>query len=205
MRILSALVVLALAALPAQAQLLAFQFKDQKIANRYKDNLVLFGGQYVVVGEPYDNIYFDADNNRIAFRDPSNRGISIIVPDPSDPTKVPYEEDGDEKKITGKKAKLSLNLDDIEDTRMYMREGSLPGMAQDFRARKALIDADRAARDKFQKGTPDYMSAHQKMLTQMERLQAWLESGESVPVLARVAETFWAISPVSLLVSSFTV
>ncbi|MBM3988508.1 MAG: hypothetical protein FJ294_11205 [Planctomycetes bacterium] len=177
MRILSALVALALAALPAQAQLLAFQFKDQKIANRYKDHLVLFGGQYVVVGEPYANIYFDAENNRIAFRDPSNRGIAIIVPDPSDPTKVPYEEDGDEKKITGKKAKLNLSMDDIEDTRMYMREGSLPGMAADYRARKALIDIERSARDKFQKGTPDYMSAHQRMLSQMERLQAWLEGG----------------------------
>lgn len=177
MRYLLALTALLLLGLQAQAQLVAVHFKDQKIANRYKDNLIIFKGEYVVVGEAFSNLKVDAVNGQISYENPSNRGIEIVVADPSDPTKIPYEMDGDKKKIIGKKAKLSLSVDDIATYSIYMREGSLPGMAADYSARRDVVEAERAARDKHAKGSPEYMAAHQKMLSQMERLHAWLEGG----------------------------
>jgi hypothetical protein len=175
MRHLLALLAVLFASLSAQAQLVAVHFKDMKTANRFKDNLVVFQGEFVVVGEPLTNLTYDPDRGLSWDR---NQSVELIVGDPGDPLKVPYEVESDGKrKITGKKARLGFAPSDIDHFSMYMREGSLPGMAADYQARRGLIEVEREARDKFAKGSPEYMAAHQRMVTQLERLQNWLETG----------------------------
>lgn len=175
MRHLLALLAVLFASLSAQAQLVAVHFKDMKTANRFKDNLVVFQGEFVVVGEPLTNLKFDPDKG---LSWDANQSVELIVGDPSDPLKIPYEVEADGKrKITGKKARLGFAPSDFSRFSMYMREGSLPGMAADYSARRALIDVEKDARDKCAKGSPEYMAAHQRMLIQLERLQSWLETG----------------------------
>jgi len=174
MRILTAIAALLLLTSSASAQLLAVYFKDQKDANKFKNNLVLYKGDYVVVGEPYENVRFEAETNTIITVPDKARGF--LVADSDDPLKVPYKFDGDNKVVTAKKQIISIPENQVERIALFMRDNSLAGLARDYESRKKELDALSAARDGKQKGSPQWMNAHQRMVSEMEKLLSWLET-----------------------------
>jgi hypothetical protein len=174
---LAALAAAVVLALPASAQLIAVRFKDAKAAKRYEEHLIVFQGQQVVVGEAWSNLDVDASKGDVQYHDKTNHYFEILRPDPKDPGKVPFKIDGDSRKVTNGKCKVGISTDDVVGFTFYSREGSLVGLAKDFADRKGSVDEFLAARDAKAKGGPEWMAQHQRMLQQMERLLAWLQSG----------------------------
>ncbi len=174
MRSLVAFVVAALLSASASAQILAVHFKDQKAANKLKDHLILFKGEYVLVGEPYENIKFDAEKNSIV-RVP-NQELRFLVADPDDPSKIPYKWEGENRVITAKRQIIGVPESAAGDIDMFMRDDNLSSLARMYAERKQLVDDALDARDAQAKGSPRWMNSHQKLLSQMERLRSWLDS-----------------------------
>lgn len=172
MRILPLFAALALLTSSASAQLLAVYFKDQKDANKFKNNLVLYKGDYVVVGEPYENVRFDPDTNTITTVPDKARGF--IVADSDDPLKVPYKFESGNKVITAKKQVINIAEAAIDHIALFMRDNTLAGLAKDYEARKKEVDDLMLARDAKQKGSAQWMTAHQRMVSEMEKLLSWL-------------------------------
>lgn len=174
MRTLVALLLfLALCSASASAQIVAVHFKDQKAANKVKDYLILYKGEYVLVGEPYSNLHFDPEKG---LTKTAGQPIGILVADPDDPTKVPYKWEGENKVVTSKKQVISISDSAAGEIEMFMRDESLSSVARMYLERKQTVDEALAARDAQAKGGPRWMAAHQKALSQMERLRSWLES-----------------------------
>src|SRR5688572_4697361 len=144
--LLAALAAPFLLALPASAQLIAVHFKDDKAAAKYKERLVVFAGRPAVVGEAWSNLRVDLEKNVLGQADGNNSMVELLCPDPTDPEKVPFRIDGDDRKITNGKCKVAINVSHISGYSFYSRENSLHGLAAEYTARKGAVDELLAAR-----------------------------------------------------------
>lgn len=155
------------------AQLLAVVFKDPKDANKFKQHLVSFQGKQVLVGEPFKFVSIDMEKNEISKS--RDKPLEFLVADPGDPSKVPYKFEGDLKVVSVKKQLISIPEPQVEELVFYDRSNNLIGLAADYADKKAQIDQLEKERDKETRNTPEWLTAHRRMVAGMEQLRSWLE------------------------------
>ena len=164
---------LACLASSGSAQLLAVIFKDPKDANKYKEHLVSFRGTQVIVGEPFKGVTIDFEKNEITKS--ADKPLEFLVADSGDPSKVPYKFEGDVKVVSIKKQLVSIPGLQVEELQYYDRSNNLVGLAADYADKKALIDELEKERDACARNSPEWMSAHRRAVSAMERLRSWLD------------------------------
>jgi len=182
MRLLAALFALLAVSSTASADIIAIRFKTQKIATRYKDHWVQRGGEFMVVGEKFDDP--SAGGGSVPGMGPAGGGgqapYMVMVADQDDPLNVSYkierDKDGSEKIVRNKKKVVVIPADDVSGAVVIVKDGTLATFAGDYADRKREIDQLIVARDKEAKGSPKWMAAHQQAIMNMERLESWLRS-----------------------------
>ena len=172
MRTLLNLLLLLFLSSTAQSQIYAVSFKEAKDARKYKNHLVLINGEQLVVGEAKYAIY--VEDNSIKYAG-SGRN-ELWVADSGDPSFVPYKYKGEERVPTNPKGVLEIRGEEIKNIRVLIREQSLLGLAEEYRERLARIQELAAERDASPKASPQWFMAHQRMLSNYERLQKWMAS-----------------------------
>ncbi|HTF89767.1 MAG TPA: hypothetical protein VK843_15245 [Planctomycetota bacterium] len=172
MRTLLTGLALLLFATVAQAQIYAVSFKDDKVARKYKDHLVTINGEQVVVGEAKFSIHLDG--NQIKY-DGTNKN-ELWVSDSGDPSWVPYKVKGEERVATSPKGVLEITGSHIKNIRVLIQEQSLAGLAEEYRERLAKIQEIQGEREKATKASREWFMAHQRLISNYERLQNWLSS-----------------------------
>jgi hypothetical protein len=161
-----------LLAAAAQAQVFAVSFKDEKVARKYKHNLVLINGESVVVGEGKYAIFLD--DKSIKYNGSGKN--ELWVADPGDPTFVPYKYKNDERIPASPKGVLDINGEHIRGIRVLIQEQSLAGLSKEYADRMARITEINAERSACVKGSREWFMAHQRLISQYERLQKWMSS-----------------------------
>ena len=172
MRTLLTTITLLLLAAVAQAQVLAVSFKDDKTARKYKDHLVLINGEQVVVGEGKFAMYLEGDSIKYAGAGKNELWVS----DPADPSFVPYKYKGEERVPSNPKGVLEINGEHIKNIRVLIAQQSLAGLSEEYRDRLSKIQEISSERDKATKASREWFMAHQRLLSNYERLQNWLSS-----------------------------
>ncbi len=183
MRTLLTTLALLLFAAFAQAQVFAVSFKEEKTAKKFKDHLVLIGGEQVVVGEGKFGIFLDGDLIKWA----SAGKNELWVSDSADPSFVPYKYKGDDRVPTNPKGVIEITGEQIKSIRVLIREQSLAGLAEEYRSRMAKIQEISGERDKAVKASRDWFMAHQRLISNYERLQNWMAS-TCFPIAAKKIE-----------------
>lgn len=169
--ILTALVLILLAAV-SQAQIFAVSFKDDKVARKYKDHLVTIGGESVVVGEGKFSIYIEGTSIKY-----SGAGKNELwVSDPADPSFVPYKYKGGERVPSNPKGVCEISGEHIKNIRVLIADQSLAGMAEEYRDRLAKLQEIAGERDAAVKASREWFMAHQRLISNYERLKSWLSS-----------------------------
>jgi hypothetical protein len=182
MRTLLTALALVLSAAVGHAQIFAVSFKDEKFEKKYKDHLVKINGEQVVVGEGKFAIYLDGDKIKY---DPAKN--ELWVSDSGDPSWVPYKFKGEERLPTSPKGVLEISGAHIKNVRVLIREQSLFGLAEEYRERLAKIQEIADERDKAAKASREWFMAHQRLISNYERLHNWLAS-TCFPVAAKKLE-----------------
>jgi hypothetical protein len=167
---------LALAALAqaAPAQIIAVHFKDEKAAKKYKNHLVELSGEMVVIGEPKSGVRWIEAGNTIQYDPQGNNQLFIL--DPKKPEDDAYYLVDGEKVEASKKNVLSISGPGIRKVSLVMRDQTLPGLTAEFRIRRGELDAFREDRDAFEEGSVEWLSAHHRLVTGLERFELWLKS-----------------------------
>ena len=171
--LLALLSLLALAQV-APAQIVAIHFKDEKAAKKYKDHLVELSGEMVVIGEPKSGVRWIEDTNTLQY-DPQSTN-QLFVLDPKKPDEDAYFLVDGERVEAGKKNVVSITGTGIRRVSMVMRDQTLPGLTAEYRIRRGELDAFREARDGFEEGGVDWLAAHHRLVTGLERFELWLRS-----------------------------
>lgn len=167
----------------AQAQIYAVSFKDEKVARKYKSNLVVIGGESVVVGEAKFAIFIDENSINYA----GNGRNELWVADPADPSFVPYTYKGDERVPSHQKGVLSISGEHIKKISVLIREQSLAGLSSEYAGRLATIADISSERDLAVKASREWFMAHQRLISHYERLHTWL-AGTCYPLAAKKVE-----------------
>lgn len=180
MQILLRCLVLLLLSAAASAQIFAISFKDEKTANKFKDRLVVIGGESVVVGEAKYSIHID--DSQIKY-DGTGKN-ELWVADPADPSFIPYKYKGEERVPSNPKGVLEISGQYIKNIRILIREQSIAGLADEYRERMAKIQEISAERDLAPKASREWFMAHQRLISNYERLRGWL-AGTCYPTAAK--------------------
>jgi len=168
---LCALVALASA---APAQIVAVHFKDAKAAKKYKNHLVEYKGEMVVIGEPKVGIKYLEEKNTIQY-DPQSTNQLFVV-DPKKPEAFAYFMVDGKKEEASRKNRLNISGSHIRKVSMVMRDETLPGLTREYLIRTRQIDDYRAQRDGLDKTSAAWMASHHRLVTSMERLREWLKN-----------------------------
>lgn len=180
MRVLLSLLLASVLAAQASADIIAIRFTTAKVANRYKDHLVQRGGEMMVVGEQFKDASGGGGVPGMGAAGGGREPYNVMVADPNDPLNVSYkieiQKDGTEKIVRNRKKVVTIPADDTTGAVVIVKDGTLATFAGDYANRKREVDALLAERDSKSKGGPEWMSAHQRALMNMERLESWLRS-----------------------------
>ena len=180
--LLTLLALLFVAAPSAEAQILAVYFKSDKVAKKYKKHLVEWNGQPCVVGEPMKNVVLENGQIKYSPEGPNE----FFVADPAKPEDQPYYFLDGEKHPTSKKNRLVIQGPHIEGIGVMMIDETLAGLSKEYTLRMAQIDEFAEDRDRFDKGTADWMSRHARLVTALEKMRMWLESTAFPGALKRI-------------------
>ncbi len=156
----------------ADAQIIAIHFKDEKAAKKYKNHLVEFQGEMVVIGEPKRGIRWLPDKGQIQYD--GQGGNQLFVINPKKPEDVAYYLVDGEKVEASKKNVVSITGPNIRKISVVMRDQSLPGLTTEYQIRKEETEDYRAQRDALEEGTVEWLAAHHRLVTTLERLELWL-------------------------------
>lgn len=156
----------------AHAQIFAVSFRDEKIAKKYKEHLVVLNGESCVVGEGKYAIFIDGDTIKYA----GSGKNELWVADSADPAFVPYKYKGDERIPANPKGVLEINGEHIRGIRVLIQEQSIAGLAEEYRERNARIQELMTERDAAAKASREWFMAHQRLISNYERMQLWMAS-----------------------------
>ncbi|MFT7484231.1 MAG: hypothetical protein ACI9F9_000071 [Candidatus Paceibacteria bacterium] len=172
--LLSLLCLLSFGISSAQAQVVAIQFKDAKEAKKFKNNMVEFRGEMVVIGEPMSGIRYIAETNTLQYD--SQNANELFVVDPKKPEKHAYFLVDGEKQLASKKNRVSIQGGQIAGVTMVMRDQSLPGLTTEYNSRREQVEIYRVERDALEDGTTLWLASHHRVVTSLERYRGWCES-----------------------------
>jgi hypothetical protein len=157
-----------------EAQIIAVHFKTAKATKKFKDHLVEYKGEMVLVGEPKSGVSYDANRNGVDYQGQGSNLLFVV--NPKDPTAIPYFLIDGKKKEASKKHVVSVQGKDIAKFSVVMRDQSLPGLCREYAIRVDQLDDFQAARDAEEKGSVSWLAAHRRFVTALERLHGWLAS-----------------------------
>jgi hypothetical protein len=174
-RVLAALALAAAAAAPARGQIYYVTFKDARTAKRFPSACItLPDGRPALAGEAKSGIVFS--NGRINYQGGKSANELWAV-NTADPALVPYKLSGDAYVAAGVKGGIaSLSGDQIEQIQFLLPKQSLYGMAREYALRKRGLEALQKSRDSTKAGSPEWSTAHARLLGEMERLRTWLDT-----------------------------
>jgi hypothetical protein len=158
----------------APAQVFYVRFTDPKTAKRFAANCIELRGEPVLVGELKAGITFDGKTvTKVA----DNGNNEFWVVNTSDPAAVPYDlVDGKPAAGKVKGGSVTLKGREIAEVQILLRRNSLYGLSREYAARKLAVADLLKARDVNKSGTPEWMFAHARYVSDLERLQAWLDT-----------------------------
>ena len=172
--ILSLFVALFLGASSAQAQIIAVHFKDAKAAKKYKDYLVEYKGEMVVIGEIKGGFKYVAETHTLSYQPQGSN--ELFISDRKKPQVYPYYLVDGKKKEASKKNKLMIQGGQIARLSIVMRDQTLPGLTTEYILKREQIDEYRALRDGYEEGSSEWLAAHHRMVTYLERFEGWLQN-----------------------------
>ena len=170
MRALLAACLLALVPASATAQILGIELVDEKAEKRYRKHLTDFDGTKLVVGELYRGATFD--NGTVTYQ--PNTAVEFYVPNPTDPSFVPYEFKKGEKVPAKGKSTISVSPQDIRQFRVVMANQSLFGLTSEYLRRRDEIERLKEGRDDAPKGSAEWQRQHAQMMADYAELRTWL-------------------------------
>ena len=165
------LLALALAAPPAQAQIVGIELASDKAAKKHAKLLVDYRGKRILVGEPGEGILEQPGG--FSYRPGAmNR---LFVADPMRPGAEAYRIKRGERVPVSRKNRVSIHGKDIARLWLLMPTETLPGLAQEYRIRQAQLEELEAERDGFERTTREWATAHLRYVGGMQRLRVWLD------------------------------
>jgi hypothetical protein len=194
MRPLLCVVVAALLAGAAQAQILTVHFKDDKAAKKFKKYTALIGGEEVLIGEPVEGggvilTYKDGLLSGVSHK--VNADNAFFVLDPADPEAVPYKTTADGKEVVKKSSVVTVHGKYIERMEVRMRAETIETIAREYRLRLGRVEELARERDALEKGSAPWIAKHSLVLGGYERLISWLKEssfGERAEALQKEYE-----------------
>jgi hypothetical protein len=178
MRRLACLVVGALLAASADAQILRIRLKPGKDAKKYDRFAVEVAGERVILGEPVPGGGIQLEPERIIYsrsEDPSQDKNELFLLDADDPSRVPYTVKDGTKTASSKKFVVAVQGTHIARIDYLMRSEDLTSLARDHAFRRQRLDERRAARDANERGSAAWFVEHQRLLVEYTTLVSWLE------------------------------
>jgi hypothetical protein len=171
----AALILAAVAAFTAAApaQIVYVKVKDAKsLLKRFPANTIDLRGDTVLVGEMKAGVTFTGGRFNYQGNDGNNE---FYVVNNADPAVVPYDVvDGAAVPGKVKNGVVTLKGREIADIQYLLRNTSLYGLAREYAQRKLAVATLLKARDVNKSATPEWLLAHARYVTELERLQAWL-------------------------------
>jgi hypothetical protein len=178
MRTFAALLVAAVLAGAADAQILGVRFKDEKAAQKFKKYTVVLDGEPILIGEPVKDggillTYKDGELAGTSYK--TNADNDFFVLDPANPLEVPYKVEHGEKVVVKKSALVTIPGKYIESVQVRMRSETIESIAREYKLRLDRIMELEKERDALEKGSQAWVAQHSLLLGAYERLISWLE------------------------------
>lgn len=157
----------------APAQIVYVKVKDAKsLQKRFPANTIDLRGDTVLVGEMKSGVTFTGGRFNYTGDNGNNE---FYVVNNGDPAVVPYDVvDGAAVPGKVKNGVVTLKGKEIADIQYLLRNTSLYGLAREYAQRKLAVATLLKARDVNKSATPEWLLAHARYVTELERLQAWL-------------------------------
>ncbi len=190
MRIVYSLAMICLFLLPVQGQIMGIRLTSEKVAKKYKKYLTEIDGENVICGEFKSGIRFTKSGSITLF---GKDYIELWIGDPKDPSKVPYQLDGEKKIAVGRKGTVKILRGDIPSSnyvKTVARDQTFFGLASEYRLRTEAIAASEAKVKENKKATTAWFAAQRQVMARCDRLAAWLQAG----VFKKVAKKWTAKS-----------
>ena len=157
----------------ANGQIYEVQFKTEKAASKYKKYMMEVNGVPRFLAEYRSGVTWKDKYNSVLDRQMRSEWF---VPDPGDPTKLPYKvKDGAMGKPI-KKQVVGISNEKIANIRIFMDNNSFYGLSLEYKDRIAKLDRLRDVRDEFDKGGRDWKEAQWRLLEGYEILIGWLSN-----------------------------
>ena len=175
MRILPVLMLAACWALgsaAAPAQIFEVVFHDEKTAKKYKKDMVEIEGRLRYIGELRSGV--DYKPGQGSNYDRAGRS-EWFLPNPDDPTKLPYKVD-DDGRITKaiKKQVGGVQNAHIAAITMFAPNSSWHAIGREFEQRMARIEELEETRDREEEGGSAWQLKHRALLEEIEQSRVWL-------------------------------
>ncbi len=160
-----------LTASAAQAQIHTLHFKEEKYAKPYKDRLIEWQGEQVVLVEVHSGIN-RSPVGKLTW--PPDARLGFYVMDPGDPLKLPYViSDGSIKKEVRKQV-IKINADRVKGLGTFMPDESFYTLSVQYQRRLDKIERIEAKRKEADRGSKPWFEQHSLLLTEMDGLHTWL-------------------------------
>jgi hypothetical protein len=186
MRALLFLFVCLLSLSRAEAQVIAIHFNSDKATKKYKDHLVEYIGEMVVIGEIKSGASYSPETGTKYDR---NGTLTLFVLDPKKPEVHAYYLVDGEKEEASKKNRLTIPGSQLRGITVVMRDQTLPGLSREYQLKQEELQAYRDARDSFAKASNDWLIAHHRLVTALEKFEGWLASVGFTGVIKGVQKT----------------
>ncbi|MSR47396.1 MAG: hypothetical protein EXS13_10080 [Planctomycetes bacterium] len=172
--LLAAFLLSLLLAQDASAQIYAVFLKDPKQLKRLAGHAVEVNGELALIGEAKAGI--NLVNGQTVYQGGKGNNEFWLV-FTADPSTVPYKLDAGEYVTDGKKGgTVSLIGDQILRLQSFMPRQSLYGLAREYAIRRTAVAESQTRRDAHKAGSPEWATAHVRLLAQMQQLMSWLDS-----------------------------
>jgi hypothetical protein len=181
MRTFAALLVAAVLAGAADAQILGVRFKDEKAAQKFKKYTVVLDGEPILIGEPVKDggillTYKDGELAGTSYK--TNADNDFFVLDPANPLEVPYKVEHGEKVVVKKSALVTIPGKYIESVQVRMRSETIEtSRARVQAAPRPHHGAGEGARRVRERARRRGSPSTGLLLGAYERLISWLEQG----------------------------
>ncbi|MCZ6596139.1 MAG: hypothetical protein O7B99_00710 [Planctomycetota bacterium] len=161
---------------PADSQILAIYFKDEKAAKKFKKHTTTLGGEIVLLGEPVPKggIWLEDTRGSVTVHYKGGDRNELFVVDAKDPSNIPYRIEDGVPVAKSKRNVLSVHGKYIKDLRILVRSETIETLGREYELRMRRIDESKAKRDVHKKGTVEWFSQHRLVLGDYERLISWL-------------------------------
>jgi hypothetical protein len=182
--LLQLLTLLVLCTTSASAQIVAVVLKESVSTKEYKNSMVKYRGNWVLMGEGKVGIEYDAEGKTLKyFSDQTNE---MFVFDPKKPGKAAYKISKGERVPSSKKNVARIRGTDIAKVVLVDVNQTLPGIAAEYLVTEAYLDGLRKERKSLTRKSEEWLNAGHRLVAGLEAQEQWLLSFGFGSVLRKV-------------------